>query len=101
MLYLAVAFTILQSVLVNIPMIWTSVIDDSGHCNDFSLWSNPADVETYSIFLTVWLYAVLLGVLIYCYGWIIKQLKRKTPKVAPAETNPANSGHEEGSMNRS
>ena len=77
------AITLLQSFLYNVPMIWTSLVDDTGLCRVFSLWSNPVSVQTYSIFLFVWLYILLIVVLFCCYGKIIAKLRMKKSQVVP------------------
>ena len=107
MLYLAVTFTILQSVLMNIPMLWTSVVDDLGRCNAFSLWSNPVDNQIYSITVAAWLYIILLAILLYCYERIVRKLNKQTSTVTPGTitttTNQpdSNTNNQESSTNRS
>ena len=83
MLYLAVAFTLLQGFLVDVPMLWASVLNDAGQCYGISLGVNTVSVRVYSTFEAMWLYITVLSALIFCYGRIIMKLKQANLKVEP------------------
>ena len=99
MLYLAVAFTLLQSFLVDIPMLWTSVLNDTGQCYGISLDVNTTSDRVYSIFEATWLYITVLSALIFCYGRILVKLKQANLKDGPGEATTE--GHQAEGMNRS
>ena len=104
MLHLAVAFTLLQGSLVDVPMLWTSVLDDTGQCYGISLGVNTVSVRVYSTFETMWLYIIVLSALIFCYGGILVKLKQVNLKVGPG--NPVDykattGSHQAEGMNRS
>ena len=104
MLYLAVAFTLLQSFLVDMPMMWASVLGDTGQCNGTYHGGNTISVRVYSTFVAMWLYVTVLSALIFCYGRILVKLKQANLKVGPGNSvddRAASGGHQAEGMNRS
>ena len=103
MLYVGVVLTILQGILINVPMTWTSVIDEYGTCNVYSLWSNSVSPQIYATFILAWLYITPLTVLGYLYGRIVVTLNRKRSVVAPEQSSSSTTQHttQDESMSRS
>ena len=99
MLYLAVAFTLLQSFLVDMPMMWASILGGAGQCNGTYHDVNTVSVRVYSTFQAAWMYVTVLSALIFCYGRIIVKLKLANLKVGPGEA--ATGGHQAERVNRS
>ena len=87
MFVLAVIFSVISSFLMNIPMIWSSSVDDQGECIAYGTWSSQSSLQAYTVSLAVYYYVFLLAELIYCYGRIIVQLKNKSAKTVPVNTN--------------
>ena len=104
MLHLAVAFTLLQSFLVDVPMLWTSVLGNAGQCNRIYLGVNTVNVRVYSTIEATWMYVIVLSALIFCYGRILVKLKKANLKVGPGysvDNKAATGGQQTEGMNRS
>ena len=104
MLYLAVAITLLQSFLVNVPMLWASILGDTGRCNGAYHDANTVSVRVYSIFEATWMYVTVLSALIFFYGRILVKLRKANIQVAPAnsvDVEAASGGQQTEGMNRS
>ena len=82
MLHSAIAFTYVQSVLINCPIVWTSGFGADGICYTLELWSDFSSQESYSLIILIWQYLFLLITFIFCYGKIILKLRKKT-KIEP------------------
>ena len=78
MLFVGIAFAILQGLLINLPNFWTFYIQD-GECTQVI----PGDVtkKSYALFLVIWTYVLPLCIYVYCYVQIIIFI-RKRAKVA-------------------
>ena len=104
MLHLTVVFTLLQGFLLDVPMLWTSVLDDTGQCSGISLGVNTVSIRVYSTFAATWMYVTVLSALIFCYGRIIVKLKQANLQVGPGNSvdDQATTGsHQVEGMNRS
>ena len=87
MVCLAIVSSVISSFLMNIPMVWSSTVDDQGDCLAFATWSSPSSLQAYAVSLAIWYYVFLLAELIYCYGRIIITLRSTSNMVVPGPTN--------------
>ena len=84
---MAIVFVLTSSVLINLPMAWTSVIDDEGNCWPYQTWPSQESSQIYTVSIAVWTYVLLLCELVFCYGSIVLKLRRKG-SVAPGNIDP-------------
>ena len=77
MLLAACACVTVLNVLISSVPFWMSpsVIDDQ--CVWYLPWPGHASESIYAVFTVIWFYLCPLITFVYCYGWIVIQLRRR------------------------
>ena len=76
MLFVAVGINLLQSVLIHIPVVWTTRIVD-GQCSNMVSWSSDMSRIVYMWFYNVITYFLPIFLFIFCYGNIVMSVRRQ------------------------
>ena len=76
MLIFAIVFSIAQGLLFNIPYLWTSGVIN-GVCYPLALWPTNISQIAYIWTRMIWHYLLLLVVFVFCYGNILKVVRKR------------------------
>ena len=94
MLTLTIAFSIAQGLLLNIPFLWTSGVIN-GVCYPLALWPTKTSQLAYIWTRMTWYYLLLLVVFVFCYGNIVKVVRkmRNISTTTVHTIKPSSKGH--------
>ena len=101
MAYAAIPISVLNGILINIPIAWTTRVID-GQCFAYAIWQNASDSVTYISVLIMWQYVIPLSMFVYCYGRILIKIKQSARTLnGPSQSTTVSHGSHPSSNNSS